>query len=553
MRRILPACLTAILLSSTSHAQNSPPRGEMRQSAALLARYAEVPVALRSPFFADGRSRDFETGREAAGFTTQAEMEAFIATLGNAANLGIGSLGRSPEGRNIPYLLFTAEGARSLEDVAASNRRDRPVVWLIGQHHGNEPAGGEALLALAKDLASGGELAALTQALAIVIVPRSNPDGAAAFTRDTAARADPNRNHILLTLPETRVLHTAVAKLPPDLVIDAHEFTVGGRWLAKFEALHATDFVYMRATHPLVPSRVTALADQIFLPAIEAAAASAGLTAYVYQTSPNDRPDDKTVATGGNAAGIARNAFGLMGAVSILLETRGIGIGMQGYQRRVATHYLAAIGALRAAAADPARLRRAVAEGRKDAAASRAELVVAHRIPVGQGFVPLVDPATAAPRPTPVPFLDARRIEPTVVRPRPAGYWLAGGDATAAVREALIRRGVQLCTLATPATVIDSEFFTVTARRETDSRAINPEGGVTTKAERDGAPAVLPAGSAYIPVGQPLVGLVVASLDPDAAGGFVSAGLLPGEVGTRLPLLRLPVGSGAPDCPVKVE
>ncbi|CAN7336341.1 M14 family zinc carboxypeptidase [Bosea sp. LjRoot9] len=551
MLRILTAVSLGLAFTAAALAQETPAKGEFRQAPALLARYADVPVTLRSPFFAAGRARGYDPGREAAGFTTQAEMEAFIAALGNAANLGIGSLGRSLEGRNIPYLLFTAEGARSLEEAARNQPADRPVVWLIGQHHGNEPAGGEAMLALAKDIASGGELAELTRALTIVIVPRSNPDGAAAFTRDTAAKADPNRDHLLLTLPETRVLQTAAATLPPDLVIDAHEFTVGGRWLAKFEALHATDFVYMRATHPLVPARATALADQLFLPAIEAAAASAGLTAYVYQTSPNARPEDKTVATGGNAAGIARNAFGLMGAVSILLETRGVGIGTQGFQRRVATHYLAAIGALRAAAADPARLRRAVAEGRQEAARSHADLVVAHRVPVVQGFVPLVDPVTAAPRPTSVPFVDARHIEPTVVRPRPAGYWLADGEATAPVREALARRGIRSCILTVPATVSGAEAFTVTARRQVDRRAINPEGGVSTKAERDAAPVTLPAGSSYVPVEQPLVGLVVASLDPDAAGGFVSAGLFPGEVGARLPLLRLPAGAGAIGCPAR--
>jgi hypothetical protein len=542
-----------LLAVTPASSQGDPARAELQQSPALLARYADVPVTLRSPFFAAGRARAYDPGREAAGFTTQAEMEAFVAALGNAANLGVGSLGRSLEGRAIPYLLFTAEGARSLDDAARNQPADRPVIWLIGQHHGNEPAGGEALLALASDLATGGDLAELTRSLTIVIVPRSNPDGAAAFTRDTAAKADPNRDHLLLTLPETRVLQTAAAVLPPDLVIDAHEFTVSGRWLAKFGALHAADFVYMRATHPLVPPRVTALADQLFLPAIEAAAASAGLTAYVYQTSPNARPDDKTVATGGNAAGIARNAFGLMGAVSILLETRGVGVGTQGFQRRVATHYLAAIGALRAAAADPARLRRAVTEARAEAAASRAEIVVAHRVPVVQGFAPLVDPATAAPRPTSVPFIDARRIEPTVVRPRPAGYWLAGDETTAPVREALARRGIRSCTLAAPAAVSGAESFTVTMRRQQDRRAINPEGGVQTKAMREEAPVTLPAGSLYVPVEQPLVGLVVASLDPDAAGGFVSAGLFPGEVGARLPLLRLPAGTGVIACPVKAE
>lgn len=535
---------TLSLLAPSASAQDARAQvQEYKQSAPLLARYGDVAVTLRSPFFAPGRARVFDPALEAAGFTTQAEMERFIAGLAGAPNLASGSLGKSSQGRDIPYLLFGAGGARTIAEAARNRPAERPVVWLIGQHHGNEPAGGEALLALARDLASGGALEDLTRQLTIVIVPRSNPDGAALFTRDTAQKSDPNRDHLLLTLPETRAIHEAAAALVPDLVIDAHEFTVGGRWLAKFAALHATDFVYMRATHPLVPRGATALADEVFLPAIEAAAASAGLSAFVYQTTPNQRPEDKTVATGGNAAGIARNAFGLAGAASILLETRGIGIGMQGFQRRVATHYLAAVAALQAAAQDPARLVRTVAEGRKEAVASRAELIVTHRIPVRPGFVPLVDPVTGTPRPTSVPFLDARRIEPTVVRERPTGYVLLGGEATAPIREALTRRGIASCALAAPVEVQGAESFTVTARDSADRRSINPEGGVTTRALREPGRTTVPAGAVFVPVAQPFAGLVVASLDPDAAGGFVTAGLMPGEVDTRLPLLRLPAAT----------
>ncbi len=534
------------LAAPAARAQGAAPTPEIQQSAALRARYADVAVTLRSPWFEMNRSRAFATGEPAAGFTTHAEMKDFIASLGNSANLGVGSIGQSKQGRDIPYLLFSAEGARGLQEAARNRPVNRPVVWLIGQQHGNEPAGGEAMLALARDLASGGALSELTRQLTVVIVPRANPDGAEAFTRDTSERIDPNRDHLLLTLPETKGLYEAVRILPPDLVIDAHEFSVGGRWMAKFQALHATDFVYLRATHPLVPSGATALADEVFLPAIQAAAASAGLTAFIYQTSPTQQPEDKTVATGGNAAGIARNTFGLGGAVSILLETRGIGIGAQGFQRRVATHYVTTIAALRAAAQDSERLVRTVAEGRRDAAASRADLIVAHRIPITPGFVPLIEPNTGAPLPTPVPFMDARRIVPTIVRPRPVAYILEGGVSTAPVREALVRRGVITCILKVQENVAGAESFVVTAREAADRRSINPDGGVATRTVREEGRTAIAAGSVLVPVAQPLGGLVVASLDPDAAGGFIRAGIVPGEVGARLPLLRLPAGIAPP-------
>ena len=62
--------------------------------------------------------------------------------------------------------------------------------------------------------------------------------------------------------------------------------------------------------------------------------------------------DDKPGVARRHAPGIARNAFGLRGSVSYLIETRGVGIGLQNFQRRVATHYLLAKAVLEVGAAD---------------------------------------------------------------------------------------------------------------------------------------------------------------------------------------------------------
>ncbi len=157
------------------------------------------------------------------------------------------------------------------------------------------------------------------------------------------------------------------------------------------------------------------------------------------------------------------------------------------------------------------------------------------------GFAPLLDPETAAPRPVSVPFMDARRIEPTVQRPRPSGYVLQG--QALALGEELASRGVATCAL-TASAEVEAEAFTVTERAAVDRRAINPEGGLRTGATRERAR--LPVDALFVPVAQPAAGLVVAALDPDAPGSFVSAGMLPGEVGARLPLLRLPEGASLP-------
>jgi hypothetical protein len=473
-------------------------------------------------------------------------MEEFLAGLDGAANCTLGSLGTSPRGHDLPWLLFTAEG---LDSLAAARAIERPVVWCIGLQHGNEPAGGEGALALAHRLAAppagGGDLARLLDDVTVVIVPRLNPDGAAAFTRDTAAGMDANRDHILLSLPEVAALHAAAAELPPHVVLDLHEFGVAGRWPEKFGGIQAVDFMWMRATHPLVPPHATRLNEELLLPAIRQATRALGLTDHIYFTTATNDPDP-TVATGGNASGISRNAFGLLGAASILLETRGVGIGADAFPRRVGTHVLAAEGLLRAVAGNARRVLGDIAAGRAAAAASREDLVVAHRVPIAPRTIPLLDPVTGEDKPVEVAFRDARRIEPTVVAPRPAGYALHGQGQS--VLPGLVARGLDTCAL--PAGMpLDAESFAVTSHGQVDRRAINPDATLTATAAR--ATLATPSGARFLPLRQEAAGVVVAALDPAAPGSFPGVGLIVPDAAGRLPLWRLPAGNGSPEaCPV---
>ncbi len=71
-------------------------------------------------------------------------MEAFLLGLAKPdAPLSLQILATTPQGRNIPILYLTQE---RLTEPAAIRANGRPVVWSIGQQHGNEPAGGEAML-----------------------------------------------------------------------------------------------------------------------------------------------------------------------------------------------------------------------------------------------------------------------------------------------------------------------------------------------------------------------------------------------------------------------
>jgi hypothetical protein len=523
MRRLLPIFALLTIIAPPAPAQELDHAAEYRQSAAVLARYADLPIALDAPALAPGRT----------DFTSQAEMEAWLATLkARVPGLVLGSLGRSQQGRDIPYLVFTNEG---LADAGAIVALGRPILWFIGLQHGNEPAGGEAMLALIAMLAEG-DLKPFLDKVSVVVVPRANPDGAAAFTRATASRADLNRDHILLTLPESAALHAALVALPPDVVIDAHEFSVANRWLQKFAVIEASDAMYLYATHPMVHPAVTALADDLFRPALERAWKSYGLTSFWYHTT-SYRPDDKLVSMGGNAPGIARNTFGLMGAVSFLIETRGVGVGLQGFQRRVATHVVAAKAVIATAADNAARLHQAVVQARRASAADRADLIIAHRLAVAPVELPMLDPASAADQPTAVEFKDSRAVTPTVTRPRPAGYLLPG-NAVVSWRNPLPLNTIGICALTAPATIEGEAFILKNAPKAGNRESINPDQSV----EIELVPKTLtvPAGTFYVPMNQPAAGIIAAALEPDSPGSFIGTGILPMPAGTgETPIYRV--------------
>jgi len=316
----------SLLAPASLNAQFDPERA-YRQSEAVKQRYPDPAERFDTPGFARGRT----------DFTSHEEMMAFISSLQRQHdNLQVRIAGQSQEGRAIPVLVFSNSRARTAADLL---RLNRPVVLLVGLQHGNEPAGGEAMLALARELASG-SLKALLDRITVVIVPRANPDGAHYFTRSPYGNTDINRDHVKVDLPETAALHRLVNEYRPHVFADAHEFSVATRWIEKFGVLQSYDFTVLYATNPNVPRPLTQLADQVFLRDMRREVERAGYTYFWYYTTSYDTKD-KRVAMGGTTADIGRNFAGLQNAVSFLVETRGVGIGRDSYARRVHTHVIA--------------------------------------------------------------------------------------------------------------------------------------------------------------------------------------------------------------------
>jgi hypothetical protein len=505
----------AAALPLSGHAQFDPAR-TYKQSEAVKKRYPDPPVRFETPGFAPGKT----------DFTSHEEMMHFLHGLQRKApgNLQLRVIGESEEGRSIPMLVLTNAGVFSAPEVL---RLNRPVVLLVGLQHGNEPAGGEVMLALAQDLAVG-PLKPLLDRITVVIVPRSNPDGAFYFSRSPARGIDINRDHIKLDLPETIALHKVINEFQPEVYVDAHEFSVATRWVQKFGKLLANDLTFIYATNPNIAPELTALADKRFRSAIVRDAEKAGYTHHWYFTTSYNMAD-KLVSMGGTSPDIGRNTAGLQNTISFLIETRGLGIGRDSYTRRVHTHLVAIGAVLQTAAANAEELRSAVRAARlattKRGVAPTPQDTIAIRVkvPVVPHKLPMLDPQTGEPLDVEVQWEDSLAAIPDLVRQRPAAYLMPPSYGDIARRLELL--GVDVRRLR-QATTLDVESYQVTDKRVSD---VFYEGHirntVTTEVVRK--PVTFQPGSYVFSMAQANANLIAVALEPEAPSSFVTFGMIP--------------------------
>jgi len=512
MTRLQPCrwLAAALLLAAATAAQAQfDPSKAQREPAAVAARFPDPDVSYPTPAFRAGRT----------DLPAHAEVLAYLQSLAaQSSRIQLQTIGRSQQGLAMPMAVLSAHGL----DPAL------PTVMIIAQQHGNEPAGGEAALALAQQLA--GPRSALLERVNVLIVPRANPDGAERFVRATRSGVDVNRDHLLLRTPEARAIAAATLEFKPQVVLDLHEFTVAGRWTDKFGAMQKYDALVQAASVGNLDAGIAA-AQGHYVERLNQVWAANGLTSFAYHTTSPD-PQDKVVAMGGVQPDTGRNTSGLRPAISLLLEVRGVGLGRAHLLRRVHTQVLAGLTVVEIAAAQGRSLIDLVGRAAADtqALACQGELVVDARQREGRQTLIFVDAVSGADKPVDVVWRAAEPLEVLRTRARPCGYLLAGDQADTLERLRLL--GVRTRQVAA-AGRWDIERYVIVSQDDghrQDARGAIDDGldgairvlKVSTERETvDVAP-----GTVYVPLDQPLAGLIAAALEPDSQNSYAANRLL---------------------------
>ncbi len=265
------------------------------------------------------QAAQFQTQLEESDWTELTSYERMMDYLeplaGSSSKIKMEFIGTSVSGRSIPALFF------SLDAVFASQRETKPVVLIVVQHHGNEPSGKEAALIVARRLLN--KDSDLLSNLDLILVPQVNPDGSEAGERRNANDMDLNRNHVMLSEPESNAIHQLFLDWMPEVTLDVHEYNaVLTRWV---EAGYLKDAEEMLGgvTNLNIDSDIMDFTRNVFIPETGKGIEADGFRFHRYIVgSPFD---GNVVRYSTTAINDGRQSFGIYNTLSFIIEGKRYG------------------------------------------------------------------------------------------------------------------------------------------------------------------------------------------------------------------------------------
>jgi hypothetical protein len=266
------------------------------------------------------------------------DVLAFLDSLHGRPELVFGSIGKTSEGRDIPYVIASRPSVSTPEEA---RRLRRPIIYVQANIHAGEVEGKEALLAMLRDLTSSSKPNAL-DSVVLIAVPDYNADGNERFAsqqinrteqngpemvgvRANAQGLDLNRDYVKAEAPETRASLSMFNRWDPDVFVDLH--TTDG-------SFHGYALTY---APPLNPAGILGwYARDSIMPVLRQRMQSRhGFRTFDYGDFFNDDSLSKGWYTFDSRPRFGTNYYGLRDRVAILSEA----FSHDPFERRVASTY----------------------------------------------------------------------------------------------------------------------------------------------------------------------------------------------------------------------
>jgi hypothetical protein len=428
----------------------------------------------------------------------------------------------SEEGRSIPYVTLS-NGKKSDEKLR---------LWLQGGQHGDEPAGDQGVLALLGKFANDAQWAAkVLEKIDLTILPRYNADGVEYFQRQLASNYDPNRDHAVLLREQTRAIRQAQSNFDPHIFIDAHEYTGVGPVAQKY--IRAQDLLVSANKNPNVNADIRALNEE-FVSDVFAATTAKGLRVGPYFTT-SVANGTITIQEPDWHAQANHKGAGNYQALTFLVETRGIRLADQHFQRRVASHVITLTTIIDKAIAEFDNVYSTIESGRKTFIESKDDIVVLDDYQITLKQISFFDKDTGALVNVTV---RAQNSDPTVMlisRSRPKAYIFSRAFAPIAARLRVL--GVKVDELESDFTGTVEALVVETADLARSKFEGIAQTAVTTNSTMRAV--TIPRGGYYVGTEQKNAGYAFALLEPEGVASVVRYNLVPVEVGDEYPIFRV--------------
>ncbi|MFL5574552.1 MAG: M14 family metallopeptidase [Gemmatimonadaceae bacterium] len=514
------------------------------------------------------RTRAELTGyRETSRYTDVVAFLDSLRALGAPVTLGV--MGKSTEGRDIPYVVASRPLVATPD---AARRLGRPVVYVQANIHAGEVEGKEALLALLRDLVTAPAPNVL-DSIVLVAVPIYNADGNERLApqsvnrteqngpelvgeRANGQRLDLNRDYVKAEAPETRASLAMFAAWDPELFVDLH--TTDG-------SFHGYALTYSPSLNPAAP--LAAWTRDSVLPELRRRMRERhafetfdyGNFSLEYGADVNADTVKQGWYSYDHRPRFGTNYYGLRGRVAILSEA----FSHDPFERRVRSTYAYVSEILSLAAERGTRLRELAREAdalgaghlSRDARVARevpvrsrlttapyvGEVIaedlarVADTTALTQPGVPRGMRRTGHYRSQRMPVFD--RFEPQLVVATPPAYALDAGQEEA-VR--LLRlHGVTVERTTSPTTT-EADVFTVDSVVVAE-RPFQGHREVTLRGRWREERRTLPVGSYVVRGDQPLGALATYLLEPESDDGLVTWNVFDGALrrGGEFPVTRV--------------
>jgi hypothetical protein len=259
------------------------------------------------------RAQDIIAPPRANGFTkptTYDEITSFISSLDkNSGLVSTEIIARSVVGRNLYAVKFSSSGF--------GNDPSKTRILIFAQQHGNEQSGKEGALLLIADLLRP-ENRYLFRKLDIAVIPQMNPDGSEGNRRRNGDTMDLNRNHLILTEPETIGLHHFFDRYLFDVTVDVHEYFPYGETWKKYGYRNNTDLLLGTTTNSNVSVKIRELSNREYIPFMNKYLPAHGVSDFIY--SPGGPPEEDYIRHSTFDINDGRQSFGIQNTLSFIHE-----------------------------------------------------------------------------------------------------------------------------------------------------------------------------------------------------------------------------------------